>query len=288
MRAQFSRPTPKRCDVRVKRRTRVHRIVTGSRSLARIIGEMRFVEIHFHLLPGVDDGPSSVDESLALASAAVADGTQTVVATPHVHPQHITEPAQIPDLVRELVDHLRRRRIGLDVRAGGELAHQMVGRLTGAELQAIAQGPPGRQWVLLEAPFTGLDDSFSAAADELRHRGFGIVIAHPERAMQSPATDSALARERVAGSLLQLTAGSFAGLYGERTRTDALTLVRCAPRAVIASDAHGGARMPALTKAVQELTAIGADAPSRYVGDIPRSLLEHGLIAAGPVAVVRR
>ncbi len=245
---------------------------------------MRSIDIHFHLLPSVDDGPSSVDESLALASAAVADGTQIVVATPHVHPQHITEPAQIPDLVRELLDALQRRRIGLDVLPGGELAHSMVQRLTAAELQAIAQGPPGRRWVLLEAPFAGLNDEFTAAADELRRRGFGIVIAHPERAMHTPATDAALARERVAGSLLQLTAGSFAGLYGERTRTDALTLLRSAPRAVIASDAHGAARMPALRRAVQELTAIGEDAASRFVQDIPHSLLEHGLIA-GRVAI---
>jgi protein-tyrosine phosphatase len=247
---------------------------------------MRSVEIHFHLLPGVDDGPSSLDQSLALASAAIADGTQIVVATPHVHPQHITEPSQIPDLVRELVDHLRRRHIGLDVRPGAELSHPMVQRLTGQELQAIAQGPPGRRWVLLEAPFAGLDDGFTAAADELRRRGFGIVIAHPERALQTPATDAALARERVAGSLLQLTAGSFAGVYGERTRTDALKLLRSAPRAVIASDAHGGSRMPALSRAVQELTAIGEDAAGRFVQDIPRSLLEHGLIA-GEVAVGR-
>jgi protein-tyrosine phosphatase len=237
------------------------------------------VDIHFHLLPGVDDGPSSVDESLALASAAVADGTQTVVATPHVHPQHITEPAQIPELVRELVDRLRRQRIGLDVRPGGELAHQMVQRLTDPELQAIAQGTRGHRWVLLEAPFAGLDDRFTEAADELRHRGFGTVIAHPERTMQTPATDAALARERVAGSVLQLTAGSFTGLYGERTRADALTLLRSAPRAVIASDAHGGARMPALRSAVHELTAVGEGAASRFVADIPYSLLKHGLIA---------
>jgi protein-tyrosine phosphatase len=249
---------------------------------------MRFVEIHFHLLPGVDDGPRSLDDSLALASAAVADGTQTVVTTPHVHPEHITEPAQIPELVRELVDHLRRRRIALDLRPGGELAHTMVGRLTDPELQAIAQGPPGRRWVLLEAPFSGLDDGFTAAADELRHRGFGIVIAHPERAMPTAATDAVLARERAAGSVLQLTADSFAGLHGEQTRTDALTLLRWAPRAVIASDAHGTARMPALTSAVAQLVALGEDAPSRFVGDLPHALLERGLIASpAPSAFAR-
>jgi protein-tyrosine phosphatase len=238
---------------------------------------MRNVEIHFHLLPGVDDGPSSVDESLALAAAAVADGTQTVVATPHVHPEHITDPAQIPQLVRDLVERLRHQRIGLDVRPGGEVAHQMVPRLTGPQLQAIAQGPPHRRWVLLEAPFTGLDADFTVAADELRNRGFGIVIAHPERARQSPATAAALDHERAIGSVLQLTAGSFAGIYGEQTRIDALNLLHSAPRAVIASDAHGSARMPALTRAVAELTASGEPAAGRFVREIPRSLLEHGL-----------
>ncbi len=246
---------------------------------------MSYVEIHFHLLPGVDDGPTSIGESLALAAAAVSDGTRTVVATPHVHAAHVTDPSQIPARVRELAEDLRRERIRLDVLPGGELAHDMVERLAERQLEAIAQGPPGRRWLLLEAPFSGLDDGFAIAADELRERGFAVVVAHPERALQTPATAAALEHELAAGSALQLTAWSFAGLYGERARTAALRLLRSTPLAAIASDAHGSARMPALRLALDALAAAGERDPGRFVGATPRALLEQGL-AAGTAALL--
>ena len=107
---------------------------------------MGFVELHFHLLPAVDDGPSSIEESVALAAAAVADGTRTVVATPHVHAQHVTDPGEIPARVRELAEALRRQRVGLAVLPGGEVAHEIVERLTQRQLEAIAHGPASRRW----------------------------------------------------------------------------------------------------------------------------------------------
>ena len=132
---------------------------------------MSHTEIHFHLLPGVDDGPASLDESVELARAAVADGTRTIVATPHVHPQHITDVSLIAEAVEELQDGLARERVPIDVRAGGELSQSMVGRFGQTELEAIAQGPPGRRWLLLEPPFAGMDETYTVAADLLRERG---------------------------------------------------------------------------------------------------------------------
>jgi protein-tyrosine phosphatase len=242
-----------------------------------MISSMNYVEIHFHLLPGVDDGPSSLEQSVELAAAAVADGTRTIVTTPHVHPEHITDPEEIPERVAELNAGLRRERVGLQVLPGGELADGMVGQLAQRQLEAIAQGPPGRRWLLLEAPFRGMDGDFLAAADELRGRGFSVVIAHPERAMTGPSARAVLDRELATGSPLQLTAWSFAGLYGERVRAIALTLLRGAPRVVIASDAHGGARMPSLRLALDALAATGEPDRERHVAAAPRSLLEHGL-----------
>jgi protein-tyrosine phosphatase len=242
---------------------------------------MGFVELHFHLLPAVDDGPASFDESLALAAAAVADGTRTVVATPHVRPEYVTDPSEIPGLVSELSARLLRERIGLRVLPGGEVAHMMVERLSDTQLDAIAQGPPGRRWVLLEAPFEGLGAGFSAAADELRGRGFAVVVAHPERARRTSATSAVLMHELHAGSGLQLTAWSFAGLYGEHVRTTALRLARSWPRAAIASDAHGTARLPAMTVGVSSLAAAGDPDPRRFAEAVPHALLTGGLGLSG-------
>lgn len=244
---------------------------------------MGYVELHFHLLPGVDDGPGSMDDSLALAAAAVADGTRTVVATPHIHPQHVIDPGQVPERISELSEHLRRERIHLDLLAGGELAHQMVHRLTSRQLEAIAQGPPGKRWLLLEGPFSGLDASFTEAADELRERGFAVLVAHPERIAQTPSTVAAIQHELAAGSALQLTAWSVAGLYGEHIRAAALGLLRARSQTVIASDAHGGARTPALRLALDALARGGEQRPSRFAAAIPRALLERGI--ASPAVV---
>ena len=240
---------------------------------------MSFVEIHFHLLAGVDDGPTGVPDSLSLASAAVADGTRTVVATPHVHAQHVVNPGVIPDLVAEFVRSLRGAGIPLEVLPGGELAHDIVHRLSNQQLEVIAHGPPGRRWVLLEAPFDGLDDRFTASAEALRERGFAVTVAHPERVAQLATGEATLAHELAVGSALQLTAASFLGVHGEAVRALAFRLLRATPRVVIASDAHGKARMPSLRLALDQLAAAGERDPARYVSSIPRALLEHGINA---------
>jgi protein-tyrosine phosphatase len=247
---------------------------------------MRFAEIHFHLLPGVDDGPQTMEESVALARAAVADGTGIVVTTPHVIPTCVIDPGEITARTRELSEALRRAHAPLQVLPGGELAHPMVERLAQHQLDQIAQGPPGRRWLLLETPFSGPDESFAAAADELRSRSFGIVIAHPERTELTPQGETILNREVTAGSVLQLTAGALTGFYGDAIRHTALRLLRSAtPRVVIASDAHGRERPPMLTAAVAALAAAGETEPDQFAAANPRNLLDLGL-ATWPAARV--
>jgi len=172
-----------------------------------------FVDLHFHLLPAVDDGPSSIEQSIELARASVADGTGTVVATPHVHPQHISAPREIAARVAELVARLRREQIPLEVVTGGELAMTAADPLAHAELESIAQGPPGARWLLLEAPFDGLDERYTAVADELRLQGFEILVAHPERALWTRVTDGAVAR-----APLRQRAAADVGVAGRRVR----------------------------------------------------------------------
>jgi protein-tyrosine phosphatase len=246
---------------------------------------MSHAEIHFHLLPGLDDGASTIEESVELARAAVAEGTSTIVATPHVHPRWVTIVSVIADAVQEVRAALARERVPLEVRAGGELSQRMVGHLGQDELERIAQGPPGRRWLLLEPLFSGMDESYTAAADELRERGFGIVVAHPERSAPSPATTAAIERELAAGSILQLTAWSFTGGHGEDARTIAWRWLRAAPgRVVIASDAHNLKRPPSLRSALAALGTGGTHHPGRLTGQLPAALLEHGL-ATRPAAL---
>jgi protein-tyrosine phosphatase len=239
---------------------------------------MRSSEIHFHLLPGVDDGPASLEESVELARMAAVDGTRTIVATPHVSSFYPTDVGSLPERVREVEDRLRRKRISIKVRCGAEVAPEMVARLSDAELETIALGPSGHRWLLLEAPLTGFDDVFAEAASELRGRGFGIVVAHPERSLGSlEAGWLILDRELRAGSALQINAWSLAGLNGERARSNALRLLHAARVVAVASDAHGPERAPSLTLAVGALRGLGEADAVGFVAAAPRALLMRGL-----------
>jgi protein-tyrosine phosphatase len=239
---------------------------------------MSYTEIHFHVLPGLDDGPASLQESLALARAAAAEGTRTIVATPHVHPNFVTDPLALAEQVHDINERLAEHEIPIHVRCGGELDLAMPPRLSNEQLDAIAHGPRGRRWVLLEAPLPGLDGEYSELADALRVRGFAITVAHPERAFRNQdAFWPVIEHEIAAGSALQINAWSVAGRYGERVRAAALNLLHRAPTVVIASDAHGGKRMPALTDALGALRGAGVRDPAHLLGKAPQALLEHGL-----------
>ena len=245
-------------------------------------------DLHFHILPGVDDGPADLSESLELAWAAVADGTRTVVATPHVRLDlGITDAWEIHDRVRELRCELARARIDLDVHCGGELGDHMVRRLDQKELDLLAQGPPGARWLLVETPFEGVGDAFHDATGELRERGFGVLIAHPERSADAALNGAAgLRRELDAGSLAQLNAQSLTGDHGDEAREAAWTLVDDRLVTVVASDAHGPTRPPALR--IARAALVGGGIPPRMaqalVSSEPQRLLDSGIRARRAVA----
>jgi protein-tyrosine phosphatase len=247
---------------------------------------MKRADLHFHLLPDVDDGPADLDATLELARAALADGTDTVVATPHVRPDlGVTDAREIHDRVHALRSALDGAGVELDVRAGGELGHDMVGRLRQDELELLAQGPAGARWLLVETPFEGIGPDFHEATAELRDRGFGVLVAHPERSADaSMDRATGLRRELAGGSLAQLNALSLTGEHGEEACTAAWELLAEGLVAIVASDAHGPTRPPALTPAQRTLVAGGlSDATADVLTNAgPCRLLEHGIVTPRP------
>src|SRR4051794_18113332 len=175
-------------------------------------------EIHFHLLPDVDDGPASMEESLELARLAVRDGTHTVVATPHVREDFFTDVHELPQRVRELNARLRLEGIPLDVMQGAEVGPVMVGTLDARGLEHVASGPSGARWILLEPPFASLAGALDAAA-ELRARGYTVVLAHPERSAGVLTSGCRLLRQELAaGTLAQISVSSLLGHHGSECR----------------------------------------------------------------------
>jgi protein-tyrosine phosphatase len=240
---------------------------------------MNQADLHFHLLPGVDDGPADLTASLELARAAVADGTDTVLATPHVRLDiGLTDAPEIHERVGELRLALAAARVRLDLRCGGELGHDVVARLGQNDLELLAQGPARARWLLVEAPFEGIGADFHAATTELRERGFGVLVAHPERSADAILDSAAgLCRELDAGSLAQVNALSLTGEHGEEAEAAAQALIARGLVAVVASDAHGPSRPPALRRARAALVAAGTP---------PRAA--DALTVSGPVALLAR
>jgi protein-tyrosine phosphatase len=244
------------------------------------------VELHFHLLPAVDDGPPDLATALELAREAVRDGTRLVTCTPHAA---FVDVGEIPERVRELRAAVGEAGIDLDVRAGAELAWNDVPALDGPQLETVAQGPPGRRWLLLEAPLpgTGELDGLEQSARELRDRGFGLLIGHPERSPALVDAPDGVERLLAAGDRLQVNGSSLTGFHGAGARARALELVGTGRAAVIASDAHRPAeRGPSLSPAVAVLRRHGVPAAraEALASAAPRALLEHGIASRGRLA----
>ena len=197
------------------------------------------IDLHCHVLPGVDDGPATVEGAIALARVARQDGITTIAATPHVE---WSRPSVTSGRIHAAVPALQARlaAAGVDVTivTGAELGAGRALELDDAELRALSLGGAGS--LLLECPLTAtLTPGFVGAARALARRGFRIVLAHPERCpifLRSPGTLLELVAE---GMLAQITAGALNRRYGRTVRDCALALMDGRAVHVVASDGHG-------------------------------------------------
>ena len=234
------------------------------------------IDLHCHLLPGVDDGPATLDESIDYARGASREGTETIVATPHV--EHV-DVRELPDRVRELREALTAEGIELGVECGGELKPYSIPSLSDEELDLIAHGPPSRRWILLEVPFRGLGEDLIDGAAELRQRGFGVLLAHPERASSFRASIPVLHEQVERGARIQMNVGPLTGEESPEREDAARRLLRTGLPTALATDAHPPDRPYTLRQGSALAVRHGAtDADvHRLVRDGPRTLLSDGL-----------
>jgi protein-tyrosine phosphatase len=242
---------------------------------------MSYVDLHLHLLPGVDDGARDEREALIYARRLAQEGVREVTVTPHISPAWPLDVASIPDRVAALARRIDDERLGVRLHAGGELHPSAALGLTDAELAVIAQGPAGSRWLLLEAPFAGIDDAFVGVCAGLRARGYGMVIAHPERAghlLEDGGLD--LLRDQLAaGAVLQINVCSLLGNHGLRVQETAVHLLRNGLAYAIASDAHPGTRGHTLRLGLELALRAGASSVQAWhlTQANPRFLLRMGI-----------
>lgn len=200
------------------------------------------VDLHCHVLPGLDDGPETVVQAIALARDAREDGTATIAATPHVDWAYPTiDAARIGAAVRALQGQLDAAGVDVSVVPGAEVSATRAVALDDAELRELTLG--GGPWLLLECPLSAtMTPGFAGIVRALARRGHHLLLAHPERSplfLRSPELLEELITE---GVLAQVTAGALTGRYGRGVRELALGLVHQGTAQVVASDGHGAHR----------------------------------------------
>jgi protein-tyrosine phosphatase len=230
------------------------------------------IDLHCHLLPGLDDGAVDLADSVAMARQAAAAGVTAVCATPHIRHDHDVRIYELTDRAALVADAVRAAGLPVAVLGGGEVAETIVEHLTDDELHAVSLGGGGR-WVLLEPAPGPLSDGLDAAVRRLERRGFRSLIAHPERHLARDMVER-LATLVADGALVQVTAAT---MVEHPASVGMRLLAEAGVVHVLASDAHSSragrpvdlrpgvqalAQVPSLEP---HLTWITRDAPTAIV-----------------------
>lgn len=236
------------------------------------------IDLHNHLLPGIDDGAPDLEISLALARVAVQDGITHLVCTPHIHPgRYDNTLASIQKALESFVVALKISNIPLQVAAAAEVRF-------GLELMVgIAQGAipllgewEGKKVLLLEFPHSEIPFGAERLTDWLLQRNIVPMIAHPERNKGIMRTPSKLRPFLKQGCLLQVTASSVAGHFGPAAQGIAYELLKQGAVTILATDAHNIQHRPAI------LTE-GLVCAARIIGDIKA----EALVMKNPWAIAK-
>jgi protein-tyrosine phosphatase len=229
------------------------------------------IDLHTHILAGLDDGARTLEESVAMARSAVADGIRVMAATPHVREDYPTRAAEMERGVGDLRQALAKEGLTLDVRTGGEIALDRLGTLGADELARF--GLAGNQsYLLIEFPYYGWQLDLETRVLELRARGIVAILAHPERNAEVQAAPDRLGPVVEEGALVQVTAASLDGRLGRASRGAAFRLLELGLAHLVASDAHA-----------PDLRAVGMTAAARAVRDVD---LARWLTVDMPAAIV--
>lgn len=252
-----------------------------------------FVDIHCHLLPGIDDGAADWEQALAMARIAAADGIAAVVATPHQLGNYGHNRAEaIRRLVDQLQASLERHGIPLTVVPGADvrIEPELVRKVREGEVLTLS----GRsRYVLLELPHE-LYVPLDGLLGEMQRAGLVGILSHPERNLGILARPQ-LAESLVdAGCLMQVTAGSLMGTFGPQVQAAAERMLTRGLVHFLATDAHSPkSRRPLMRRAFDRAAElVGLDAarelccrnPARVVGN---QRIQEGRCHARPTGLAR-
>lgn len=233
------------------------------------------IDLHCHILPGVDDGAKTIEDSVAMARMAAATGTKTIVATPHMlHPQfHVPGPVARAKHA-QVVAALAAAQVPVEVVLAGEIHwNPEVQRLldTG-ELIPLCEK---RRYILFELPYDAVPHAFRELCFQLQLAGVFPVLAHPERIAELQDHPDRIEAIRAAGIPVQVTGMSLTGEFGRKARKTAERWLADGAIDLVGSDGHNTVtRPPTLDGAARVVRRVaGATAEDWVTREVPRRLL---------------
>lgn len=229
------------------------------------------IDLHSHVLPGLDDGARTIEQSVEIARAAAASGVRKLAATPHVRDDYPTSADEMEQALAQAREAVAAAGIDLELLPGGEIALDRLDRLDPDELRRFGLGG-NPAFLLVEFPYSGWPLELGERIFRLRAAGFTPVMAHPERNAEVQAAPERLGPAIEAGALVQITAASVDGRIGKRARAAAFELVEREYAHLLASDAHApDLREAGLAAAVE---AIGSRELARWLTeDVPGAIV---------------
>ncbi len=246
------------------------------------------IDIHCHILHGLDDGPRTLKESIEMCQVAFEDGIRTIVATPHTLNGVYQNPrAAILSRTRELVIAVKRHGVAslprvpihdlkdLNILPGADVhfSEKILDHLE--EKKALTLGDGGK-YLLVEFPSQGVPYRAEVALFELAAHGFTPIISHPERNLEFARRPQRYGEMIRSGCLGQVTAMSLTGGFGEKVKQLAEKMIRARWVHFIATDAHSlKERSPVLSEGVRRAEKIvGREEAHKMVSDYPQAILE--------------
>lgn len=196
------------------------------------------IDLHVHILPGIDDGARSLEDARMLARKAALDGVTTIAATPHVRLDFPTHADEMEAAVEALRADFSEQFIPVQLLHGGEIALDLLWEIGAEDLVRFTIAQTGR-YLLLEFPYRGPPHAAKIAVRNLRATGITAILAHPERnpVVQDHPTELDSLVE--AGALVQVTASSLDPSVDKASEHAARALLELGLVHVVATDAHG-------------------------------------------------
>lgn len=235
---------------------------------------MVMVDLHCHLLPGIDDGSKNMEISLRLASEAVENGVTHALLTPHhMNGRYVNHKQDVIRLTNEFREQLKAHQIPLTVFPGQEV--RINGQLIDAlDHDDILFADEDNRYLMLEFPDDDVPHYTNQMIFELQQRGIIPVIVHPERNTKIMEQPDLLYQMLEKGCLSQITASSYVGTFGKKVEDFSRKLIANGQGYLFASDAHDlPGRKYEMRQAFDKLSQeFGPDLAKRY-GDNARAII---------------